>query len=82
MKFTIKSLATCAGGGHIIATLTVNGRDLTRTYDRRTLLTALDELSGEELVLARVRSYLLDNNLASATPLQIRNALVGQEFEV
>jgi len=82
VKFTVTDITACSGGGHLRFSLTVDGKPVTRQYERDELLIALANLDPRTAILARLKSYILENNLASATNTQIRTALLNKEMQV
>jgi hypothetical protein len=86
MTFTINDVRACSGGGHVEIDYTVSGGTL-RTFrtTRPEILAELNAEDREELekrALLRCISRVKEATTGTPTPVQVRNALVGQTFEI
>jgi hypothetical protein len=86
MTFTVNDVRACSGGNHVEIDVTPAGGSL------RTLQVNRDELLREVSAdsLAEIRERIImrcifrvkENTTGNPTPLQVRNSLVGETFEV
>lgn len=82
MTFTVNALRQCSGGNHVEIDFTIGGVQRTRHFTRDQLITDIADVSVEEQVIVRLRSAVKEATTGNPTALQIRNALVGNTFEV
>lgn len=82
MTFTIDALSQCDGGNHVTVTLTIDGKQITRTLMREDLIVDRDDVSLEERIKLRMASAVKEATTGNPTALQIRNALLSKTFEV
>lgn len=86
MTFTINDVRSCAGGNHVEIDVTPSGRAMrTIRFLRSEILDEINPDSIEEArqrILLRCISRVKENTTGTPTPVQVRNSLVGQVFEV
>jgi hypothetical protein len=86
MIFTVDALRACSGGNHIEIDVTFNGGASRTVYVTRSeILDEVDADNADELrrrAILRMISRVKESTTGTPTPLQVRNALVGQTFEV
>ena len=82
MTFTITGIKSCPGGGHWLVSVKIDGKAVTEVCQSADLLAELAMLNPRERILARLRSYLLENNLTGAGNAGIRQALLNKEMQV
>lgn len=86
MTFTVNDVRACSGGGHIAIDVTPAGRSLRTLHFMRSEI--LEEIDADtatdrrERILHRLISRVKEATTGTPTPVQVRNALVGQTFEV
>jgi hypothetical protein len=86
MTFTINDVRACSGGNHVEVDITPAGRSMrTIHFLRSEILAEIDPdtaAEARERILHRMISRVKEATTGTPTPVQVRNALVGQTLEV
>lgn len=86
MTFTVNDVRACSGGAHVQIDITPAGGSLRTIHVNRTEM--LSEINADDIDelkrrgLLRCISHVKESTTGTPTPLQVRNALVGQSFEI
>jgi hypothetical protein len=86
MTFTVNDIRVCAAGNHLVIDITPAGRTMRSIRClRQDILDEIDpdtQQEAEQWILRRLIAAVKEATSGTPTNLQVRNALVGNTYEI